>query len=74
VETLKLAGIDTYYFKGHSTRAASTTKACQLGVTVVEIIKTGQWTTDSTFKKFYHKDLQSVENFQSSLIGSVNKL
>ena len=49
VDVLSLAGIDTSTFSGHSTRAASTSKAKSLGVPSKEILKKGNWSRTSTF-------------------------
>ena len=73
VDMLSLAGIDTQTFKAHSTRSASVSKANTLGVSLTEIIKRGQWTTDSTFRKFYNKDIQNNETFQLNIVKSVDK-
>ena len=59
---LKSAGVDIEAFKAHSCRAASVSKAKQIGVTRQEIIKRGCWSTDSTFKKFYDKDIINSNN------------
>ena len=51
------AGIDISTFQAHSCRAASTSKAKNLGIPLSEILKRGCWSRDSTFKKFYDKDV-----------------
>jgi len=56
VEILGLSGIDTSTFTGHSTRAASTSKAKILGVPTKEILKRGHWSKESTFQIFYYKE------------------
>ena len=53
---LYLAGIDTSTFKGHSARAASTSKAKTLGVPAKQILKRGHLSRYSTFQKHYSKD------------------
>ena len=70
---LGLSGIDTK-FKAHSTRSASTSKALSAGISLTEIVKRGQWKSDSTFRKFYHKDIKDTKNFQVSIVNSVKKL
>ncbi|MEO0683599.1 MAG: tyrosine-type recombinase/integrase [Cyanobacteria bacterium J06649_11] len=67
VHFLASAGIDTNMFKAHSTRSASTSKASSVGVSLNEIVKRGQWASDSTFKKFYKKDIIEKDGFQSTL-------
>ena len=50
--TLESAGIDTGVFSAHSTRGASTTAALKQGVTIPEILKTADWSKESTFRYF----------------------
>ena len=49
------AGIDISQFKAHSTRAASTSAAAASGVPMKDILKTANWSRESTFQKFYLK-------------------
>jgi len=56
VEILGLSGIDTSTFTGHSTRAASTSKAKILGVPTKEILKRGHWSKESTFRGHWSKE------------------
>ena len=51
-EFLRLSGIDTSIFTGHSTRTASVSQAKQLELSVPEIIKRGQLTNKTTFETF----------------------
>ena len=50
---MQMSCIDISVFKSHSTRAASTSAAIKLGVSVKDIIKTANWTSESIFKRFY---------------------
>ena len=50
--TLELVGIDINVFSSHSTRAASTTKAKSLGLSLVEINKAAGWWNSRTFARF----------------------
>jgi hypothetical protein len=56
---MQASGIDISIFKSHSTRAASTSAATSLGVTIKDIMKTANWTSESTFKRFYLKPISS---------------
>ena len=56
-ESIGLAGIDTKNFKGHSTRSASTSKAASQGLSVKEILSRANWSNESTFQKFYNKEI-----------------
>jgi hypothetical protein len=49
------AGIDSTIFKDHSTRAASTSAAAKKHLLLDEILKMGDWTSPSTFLRFYYK-------------------
>ena len=53
---LSTAGIDTSVFKAHSVRGASVTNAYIKGVSVVEILRTGDWTNERTFRKYYLRE------------------
>ena len=54
-EFLRLSGIDTSIFTGHSTRTASASKAKQTGLSLPEILISGQLTNKTTFETFYNK-------------------
>ena len=59
VQVLTLAGIDnSTSFIGHSTRAVSTLKAKSLGVPTREILKREYWSRNSTFQKYYQKEIK----------------
>ena len=63
-----ISGVDTDIFKPHTCLSASTSKAHITGVSTDNILKCGQWSTDSTFYKFYCRTLsgmitQEVLNF-----------
>ena len=53
--TPEAAGINTEIFSAHSTRGAATTAALKHGLTIPEILKTADWSTESTFRKFYYR-------------------
>ena len=59
VEVLSLSGIDTSVFKAHSTRSTSSSKARLLGISTKEILKKGHWSKESTFQKFYFRNIES---------------
>ena len=60
-EILKEAGIDIKIFRGHSTRSASSSKAGLAGISTDEILKRGSWSNESTWQKFYNKEILSKE-------------
>ena len=49
------AGIDILVFKAHSVRGASTSAAVNRGVTTDEILDAVDWSTESSFQRFYYK-------------------
>lgn len=53
-EVLKLAGIDVSIFSGHSVRGASLSATVGTGVTTNDILKVGNWSSDSVFRRFYN--------------------
>ena len=59
-EILKKTGVDVDVFKGHSTRSASTSKACLSGISVDDIRSRGSWLNESNRQKFYHKQVPSI--------------
>lgn len=68
---LTLSGIDTNKFSGHSTRSASSSKAMKLGVPIKEILRKGYWSKESTFTRFYCKEVQGDDDvFQRSILSS----
>ena len=74
VNMLGLCGIDTKTFKAHSARSASTSKASSIGISLSEIVKRGQWQSDSTFRKFYHKNINNTSTFQEGILSSIKRL
>ena len=57
-EMLGKAGIDTSIFKAHSVRSASSTAAVVKRVLIEDILHTADWSTDSTFQRFYYRPVQ----------------
>ena len=54
-EILKEPGVDVDVFKGHSTRSASTSKACLSGISMDDILGRRSWSSESTRQKLYNK-------------------
>ena len=73
VSLLKKAGIDTNIFKAHSTRGAATTAAANKGVTMSDILKAADWSSESVFKRFYYKPTRS-SNFGRSVLSKQTQL
>jgi hypothetical protein len=51
------AGLDPSSFSAHSTRGAAASKAVKQGIPVDTVLKTANWSRESTFQKFYHYEL-----------------
>lgn len=66
-EVLKSAGIDTSIFSPHSVRSASTSKAV-LRLPLNTILQTAGWTRESTFRKYYKKDITEGKSFQEAIL------
>ena len=63
------AGIDMSVFAPASTRASSCSKAA-LSVSLGLILRTGGWSSDSVFGKYYNKPLLDVGGFAAAVLGS----
>ena len=57
---LKDAGIDTSIFSAHSVRGASATAAMDKGVTLSDILHTADWSSDTTFRRFYYRPVKDA--------------
>ena len=69
-DTLLQADVDTNVFKAHSLRGASTSKAFLKGLSVKEVVDHGKWSRESTWQKFYHKEVDSAsKKYQDSILG-----
>ena len=64
---LEKAGIDTSVFCPHSTRAASTSKAAQR-LPLSTVLRTAGWRRESTFARFYQKDVVHDDPFGASVL------
>jgi len=70
---LQEAGIDTGMFKAHSVRGAATSNAVGSGVTVSDILQSADWSSESTFQRFYHRppDVKNQSTFGRAVLSSV---
>ena len=62
------SGLESYYGP-HSTRAAATSKAKQVGVDIGTIIKTAGWSNAKTFAKFYDRQIEKASSVQHAVIN-----
>ena len=58
---MSASGVDTSVFSAHSTRGAATSKAKGVGVSTVDILKAANWSSESTFRCFYHRPVTTSE-------------
>ena len=65
--------VDTSKFKAHSTRAAAATKAAMFGLTVDEIMKAADWSSEGVFQKFYYRPQHSVKFGSAVLAATASK-
>lgn len=66
---LKLAGIDTDKFHGHSFRHSSTSKAVRGGVCIDTILQRVGWSQKSnTFARFYNRPVDTRDVFAKSIL------
>ena len=54
-DIISRAGIDTSIFKAHSVRGASASAAYERGASLQDILDLADWSTDSTFRRFYYR-------------------
>ena len=54
-EVLRMSGIDISILTAHSTRGASSSAAADSGITISDILKAADWSTESVFRKFYYR-------------------
>ena len=66
-------GVDTSKFQTHSTIAAAATKAVILGLSVEDIMKEADCSSEVVFQKFYYRPQHSVEFGSSVLAASVSQ-
>ena len=58
--TLEQSGIDSSIFGAHSTRGASASAAAKGGITTEDILKAANWSSESVFQRFYHKEVDKA--------------
>ena len=69
-ELLKLSGKDGTTFKGHSTRAVSSSKVGRTRLSVSDILNRGSWSQKSTWERVHNKPIISGnEAYQQNALG-----
>ena len=59
--TLAQAGVNTKCFSSYSCRYSASSKADKMGVDLDTVLKIGSWSRQSTFRKFYSKELEYMD-------------
>ena len=65
------AGIDLTKFFAHSTRGVAASKAAAAGVPVQSILDMAHWASESTFSRFYRREVEQNTSVAESIL-SVN--
>ena len=66
--TMVASGINTSVFSAHSTRGAATSKAKAAGVSTQDILRAANWSSESTFCRYYHRPTSSTV-FSRGVLG-----
>ena len=61
------SGIDIGKFSAHSCRSSSTSKASFIGVNLKDIMRAAGWSVESTFRRFYEKEI--IDSVEDNNIG-----
>ena len=74
-DVMSTSGVDTTVFNPHSCRSASSSTAKSSGVPLHKILASGQWATESTFYKFYQRqiiwsDVTDNKEFADSILAN----
>ena len=67
---LGAAGVDISKFKGHSTRAASTSHLAECNFKIQDIMSSAGWSNEAVFQRFYNKPATSHFNFGKAILDS----
>ena len=73
-QIMESAGVDTSIFKAHSVRSASTSAASMMGVTTEDILGAADWSTESSFQRFYYKPVRDTVFAKSVLTATNNTI
>ena len=66
---LELTGVDISVFQAHSVRGAASSRASMKGLTVKAVMDRGNWSMESTWQRFYHKEvLRPCHEFQNKVL------
>lgn len=57
-----MQGLDISTFKAHSIRGASASAALRSGVSLSNILNTGDWSSSKNFRRFYFRDIENNDD------------
>ena len=69
-EIISRAGIVTGIFKAHSVRGTAATSSFNMRIPLQDILNLADWSTDSTFRRFYYKPTNQPLVAQSLISSS----
>ena len=69
IRTVLLTADINSQYTSHSTRSAATSTAADNGVPIEDILAAADWSSETTFEKFYHKPV-SQDSFAKSILSS----
>ena len=72
-EVLKQSRINVEHFKAHLARSASSSKAQMSELPVEQILKRGNWSSKSTWQKFY-KNIEEDKTFKQAVLENAGTL
>lgn len=69
-DVMKLSGVDVSVFKPHSVRGATTSKLASLNVPVKSIMEKASWKSQTTFEKFYRKEVVTDKEIENAMLSN----
>ena len=70
---LRLAGIDINLYTTHSSRAAASSFAKTMGISINEMMDSGGWSTEKSFSRHYNKFVEQEFNIWQEILNSYVK-
>ena len=67
---LEKAGLNTKVFPAHSTRAAATSAAHSINISINTIMEAAGWSREGTFGKFNDKPVKAIVNSGDQLVST----
>ena len=64
--------VSTHTFKAHSVRGAACSSAAWSGVTTSDILNAVDWSSETTFQQFCHREIKDRSTFGSTVLSSAD--